>query len=129
MTTSATKALRHFYEQTRQVNLLSGLALFLIVFTTVAPLALNPFLVALLKLVAAGLLGRAVYVTFTETQRLQVGTKGTEGAKGTEGTKGTEGAKDIKGTEGAKSFLPTLSYILCGLLSLLLIYTLYMVVF
>ena len=110
MTTSATQALRHFYEQTHQVNLLSGLALFLIVFTTVAPLALNPFLVVLLKLVAAGLLGRALYVTFTETQRLRL-------------------AQNKSKSGAAKSYLPTLSFILCGALSILLLYTLYIIVF
>lgn len=108
MTTSATQALRHFYEQTQQVNLLSGLALVLIVFTTVAPLALNPFLVALLKLVAAGLLGRALYVTFTETQRLRL-------------------AQNKSGA--TQSFLPTLSFILCGALGILLLYTLYIIGF
>jgi hypothetical protein len=108
--TSSTRALRRFYEQTQQVNLFTGLALFLIVVVTVAPLTLNPFLVCLLKVVAVGLLGRAIYVTFTETQLLRNAQRG-------------------QGTAGAKSFLPTLSYILCGLLSLLLIYTLYMVVF
>jgi hypothetical protein len=106
-TLTSTKALRHFYKQTQQVNLLSGLALFLIVFTTVAPLTLNPFLVGLLKLLAAGLLGRALYVTFTETQRLRI----------------------AQNKSSAKSFLPTLSFILCGALSVLLLYTLYTIVF
>jgi len=61
---------RTFYENTRQVNIYTGLALFLILVSNLAPASLNSIIIIIFQLSALIILVLAVYKTYTATQTI-----------------------------------------------------------
>jgi len=103
---------RRFYENTRQVNIYTGLALFLILVSNLAPASLNSIIIVLFQLTALSILVLAVYKTYTATQTISKSIS----------------KKELLATVGLQTNI-RLSYGLLVALCLILLYNLYTIFF
>lgn len=112
MLNGTTNAVRTFYENTRQVNIYTGLALFLILVSNLAPASLSPIIIVMFQLVALTILVLAVYKTYSATQTISK----------------TISKKELWETAGLQTNI-RLSYGLLLALCLILLYNLYTLFF